>query len=179
MDKIHVEVAHQFIDAEFDLNLELPSKGITAIFGRSGAGKTTVINMIAGLTTPDQGKIVVNRETLYCSQTKINLPTYKRKVGYVFQDSRLFPHYSVKGNLLYGVKAFDQAHFDEIISLLALESLLERLPVDLSGGEKQRVAIGRALLSKPDILLMDEPLASLDCRVNVKLCRFLKSSQIK
>ncbi len=130
--------------------------------------------MIAGLITPDQGKIVVNREVLYCSQTKINLPTYKRKVGYVFQDSRLFPHYSVKGNLLYGVRAFDQAHFDEIISLLALLPLLERLPVDLSGGEKQRVAIGRALLSKPDILLMDEPLASLDLPRKREVMPFLE-----
>lgn len=146
----------------FDIDLRLPSSGVTAVFGRSGSGKTSLVNVIAGLMKPDSGSITINGQTLFDSTLGIDIPTHRRKVGYVFQDSRLFPHFRVKGNLLYGAKHKDIHYFNEIVTLLALESLLERYPNQLSGGEKQRVAIGRALLSKPDILLMDEPLASLD-----------------
>ena len=158
----------------FDINVELPAKGITAIFGRSGAGKTSLINSVAGLTKPQTGHIEINQRILFSSQQGINLPTRARRVGYVFQEARLFPHYKVSGNLLYGVKNKDQAYFEQIVDLLELRPLLTRFPIELSGGEKQRVAIGRALLSKPDILLMDEPLASLDLPRKREVLPFLE-----
>ncbi|MFA0413408.1 molybdenum ABC transporter ATP-binding protein ModC [Vibrio renipiscarius] len=161
-------------ETHFDVDVQLPAKGITAIFGRSGAGKTSLINAVAGLTQPQNGHISVNSRVLFCSESGINLPTRVRRVGYVFQESRLFPHFRVKGNLLYGVKETDQAYFYQIVDLLALRSLLTRFPNELSGGEKQRVAIGRALLSKPDILLMDEPLASLDLPRKREVLPFLE-----
>ena len=150
-----------------DVKLEAPESGITALFGRSGMGKTSVINALAGLLRPDRGRIVVGGTTLFDSERRINLPPEKRRLGYVFQEARLFPHYSVRGNLLYGAKsdgARDRAgpSFDAVVDLLGIEMLLARRPADLSGGEKQRVAIGRALLANPRLLLMDEPLASLD-----------------
>ncbi len=159
---------------DFDVDLTLPSKGITAVFGRSGAGKTSLINVVAGLNIPESGVIDINGSRLFDSQQKINMPTHKRSVGYVFQDARLFPHYKVKGNLLYGVTEFDAEHFHQITRLLALTPLLNRYPNQLSGGEKQRVAIGRALLSKPKILLMDEPLASLDLPRKREVLPFLE-----
>ncbi len=150
-----------------DVKLEAPESGVTALFGRSGMGKTSVINALAGLMRPDRGRIVVGGATLFDSERGINLPPEKRRLGYVFQEARLFPHYSVRGNLLYGAKsrgAKDQIGpgFDAVVDLLGIKELLARRPADLSGGEKQRVAIGRALLASPRLLLMDEPLASLD-----------------
>lgn len=144
------------------LDLKLPARGITAVFGVSGAGKTSLINAIAGLTTPQSGRVALNDRVLYDSEQKINLPPEKRRVGYVFQDARLFPHYRVRGNLLYGSNKRQRNQFDALVALLGIAPLLDRYPHSLSGGEKQRVAIGRALLSAPEILLMDEPLASLD-----------------
>ncbi len=149
-------------ETQLDVDLRLPAVGICAIFGRSGAGKTSLINLISGLTTPDVGEIHLAGRTLFSSSQGIQLPIEQRKIGYVFQDARLFPHYTVRGNLNYGVTHADPEYFVSVTLLLALEPLLARYPRDLSGGEKQRVAIGRALLSKPDLLLMDEPLASLD-----------------
>ncbi|NMS37461.1 ATP-binding cassette domain-containing protein, partial [Vibrio parahaemolyticus] len=111
---------------------------------------------------------------LFDSEQGINLPTHKRGIGYVFQDSRLFPHYSVQGNLLYGVKEKDDEYFDAVTELLSSKPLLKRFPVSLSGGEKQRVAIARALLSKPNLLLMDEPLASLDMPRKREVMPFLE-----
>ncbi len=157
-----------------DVNFALPANGITAIFGRSGAGKTTIINAVSGLLEPDSGKIVVNGKHLYCSESNINVPVEKRNIGYVFQESRLFPHYSVLGNLTYGVNKVDPQYLQQVVELLDLTTLLKRYPRDLSGGEKQRVAIGRALLSKPDILLMDEPLASLDLPRKREVMPFLE-----
>ncbi len=110
---------------------------------------------------------------------KLNQPVHRRNVGYVFQDSRLFPHYRVKGNLLYGVDKFDEKYFDRVLDMLSLENLLGRFPSELSGGEKQRVAIGRALLSKPDILLMDEPLASLDLPRKREVMPFLEALAVE
>lgn len=136
--------------------------GVTALFGRSGAGKTTLVNLIAGLIHPDRGSIHLGDRVLTDTAAGINVAVHKRRVGYVFQEGRLFPHMSVRRNLTYGQRRRSWAGFDPIVDLLGVAHLLDRRPADLSGGEKQRVAIGRALLAGPDLLLMDEPLASLD-----------------
>ncbi|WP_260261878.1 molybdenum ABC transporter ATP-binding protein ModC [Vibrio intestinalis] len=174
MSQIHIQYQQTLGDSSFNIDVSVPATGITAIFGRSGAGKTSLINVVAGLTTPKSGLVSINEHVLYCSNQEINLPTRQRKVGYVFQEARLFPHYKVKGNLLYGVVEQDDHYFKQVTELLALEPLLERYPTELSGGEKQRVAIGRALLSKPDVLLMDEPLASLDLPRKREVLPFLE-----
>nr|WP_294848215.1 ATP-binding cassette domain-containing protein [uncultured Sphingomonas sp.] len=139
---------------------------VTALVGPSGIGKSTILNMIAGIRTPDQGRIAVNDRQLFNSAQDIDVPPELRRCGYVFQENRLFPHYRVRGNLLYGVrqavKEPPKGSFDEVVALLGLEHLLNRWPGSLSGGEARRVAIGRALLSSPDFLLLDEPLTSLD-----------------
>ena len=152
----------------------LPASGITAVFGVSGAGKTSLINAISGLTRPEQGRIVLNDRVLYDAEKKICLPPEKRRVGYVFQDARLFPHYNVMGNLRYGMAKSMAGQFDKLVALLGIEQLLERLPGGLSGGEKQRVAIGRALLTAPELLLLDEPLASLDIPRKRELLPYLQ-----
>jgi len=139
---------------------------VTALFGRSGCGKSTALNLVAGLLRPDRGRIAIGERVLFDSDAGIDVPAEKRRIGYVFQEGLLLPHLSVRQNLLYGrfftpVEA-RWADFDRIVALLDLAPLLERRPHRLSGGEKQRVAIGRALLASPSLLLMDEPLASLD-----------------
>ncbi|NOH81107.1 molybdenum ABC transporter ATP-binding protein ModC [Vibrio sp. RE86] len=174
MSELVIRYTQTLGELEFDIDLTLPEKGITAVFGRSGAGKTSLINVVAGLKQPNSGLVQVNGVTLFDSDHGVNIPVHKRNVGYVFQDARLFPHYKVKNNLTYGVKSTDSVHFHRIVTLLALENLLERYPNQLSGGEKQRVAIGRALLSKPSILLMDEPLASLDLPRKREVMPFLE-----
>ncbi len=140
--------------------------GITAVFGPSGSGKTTIVNAIAGLIHPDQGRITLNGKVLFDRVAGIDLPPRKRRIGYVFQDGRLFPHLDVAGNIRFGARfapgPHDSAREAEIVDLLGLGGLLSRRPGGLSGGEKQRVALARALLSQPDLLLMDEPLAALD-----------------
>lgn len=152
----------------------LPASGITAVFGVSGAGKTSLINAISGLTRPEQGRIVLNDRVLYDAEKKICLPPEKRRVGYVFQDARLFPHYKVLGNLRYGMAKSMVPQFDKLVALLGIEDLLDRLPGGLSGGEKQRVAIGRALLTAPELMLLDEPLASLDIPRKRELLPYLQ-----
>lgn len=140
--------------------------GLTALFGPSGAGKTSILNMVAGLLRPDRGRIAVGGETLFDDADAIDLKPERRRAGYVFQDVRLFPHRRVRANLLYGEQLADPAHrwmtVDEAVDFLGIKTLLDRWPRTLSGGEAQRVAIGRALLSAPRFLLMDEPLSSLD-----------------
>ncbi|APY15361.1 molybdenum ABC transporter ATP-binding protein [Brucella sp. 10RB9214] len=139
--------------------------GVTALFGHSGAGKTTLLKMIAGTLRPENGRIAVGDFTLFDAQKGINLPPEKRRIGYVFQDARLFTHMSVKRNLTYARWAGHRQatrSFDEVVALLGIGHLLDRRPSTLSGGERQRVAIGRALLSDPALLLLDEPLSSLD-----------------
>ena len=140
--------------------------GATVLFGPSGAGKTTVINMIAGLLKPDRGRIVLDGEVVFDDAARIDVPVWRRRIGYVFQEGRLFPHLSVQHNLDYGRwmggHAADPAAFAHAVALLDIGHLLERRPGKLSGGERQRVAVGRALLMRPRLLLLDEPLASLD-----------------
>lgn len=175
MSSLSIRYRQTLGTTEFDIDLTLPKKGITAIFGRSGAGKTSLINAVAGLTKPQSGLISIGDHTLFDSSKQFSLPVCKRNIGYVFQDARLFPHYKVKGNLLYGVDRADDAYFEKIVTMLSLELLLQRHVSELSGGEKQRVAIGRALLSKPEILLMDEPLASLDLPRKREVMPFLET----
>ncbi|MFA0439527.1 molybdenum ABC transporter ATP-binding protein [Vibrio sp. 10N.286.49.C2] len=179
MSAINISVQKRLPEQTFDFITTLPPKGISAVFGRSGAGKTTLINLLCGLTKPDTGRILVKNRVLYCSESGIDIPVEQRKIGYVFQDARLFPHMRVQRNLCYGVTLFDRNHFDEVVSLLSIEALLQRYPSELSGGEKQRVAIGRALLSKPDLLLMDEPLASLDLPRKRELMPYLERLSTK
>jgi molybdate transport system ATP-binding protein len=149
-----------------DVAISTGAAGVTALFGRSGAGKTSIINMVAGLFPPDAGLIAVNGRKLFDSEQAIDFPPERRRCGYIFQDGRLFPHLTVKANLTYGMKLVPRTEryvsYDQVVELLGIRHLLTRRPAKLSGGEKQRVAIGRALLTSPSLLLMDEPLASLD-----------------
>jgi len=142
------------------------TNGATALFGPSGAGKTSVINMIAGLVAPDRGAISLDDAVLFDSVKGIDVPPHRRRIGYVFQEGRLFPHLSVRQNLDYGRRMSgvprDTDEFGRIAELLDIGHLLDRRPGRLSGGERQRVAVGRALLMRPKLLLLDEPLASLD-----------------
>ncbi|HCT9779718.1 TPA: molybdenum ABC transporter ATP-binding protein ModC [Klebsiella pneumoniae] len=152
----------------------LPASGITAVFGVSGAGKTSLINAISGLTRPQAGRIVLNGRVLNDTAQRICLAPEQRRIGYVFQDARLFPHYKVRGNLQYGMAKSMVSQFDKLVDLLGIAPLLDRLPGRLSGGEKQRVAIGRALLTAPELLLLDEPLASLDIPRKRELLPYLQ-----
>lgn len=162
---LSVAVEHRF--AGFELNAAFDSAGgLTALFGRSGAGKTSLINAIAGLLRPDRGRIVLDGEVLTDTERGVFVPARRRRIGYVFQEGRLFPHLTVRQNLLYGRwfarRGGPAADLDHVVELLGIAGLLARRPANLSGGEKQRVAIGRALLARPRLLVMDEPLASLD-----------------
>ncbi|RVU34039.1 molybdenum ABC transporter ATP-binding protein [Hwanghaeella grinnelliae] len=162
------------IDAE--IVIEPEESGIVALFGKSGCGKTSIINMIAGLLRPDAGKVAIDGRVLFDSAAGVDIPPYRRDVGYVFQDARLFPHMTVKSNLLYGAGRQSETRFDlgQITDLLDIGHLLTRRPGELSGGEKQRVSIGRTILSNPRILLMDEPLASLDGARKAEILPFIQ-----
>ena len=140
----------------------LPASGITAVFGVSGAGKTSLINAISGLTRPQAGRIVLNGRVLNDTAQRICLAPEQRRIGYVFQDARLFPHYKVRGNLQYGMAKSMVSQFDKLVDLLGIAPLLDRLPGRLSGGEKQMVLIARAIACDPEILILDEPTAALD-----------------
>lgn len=159
------------------INLSAP--GLTAIFGPSGSGKTSLLNAIAGLLKPDSGHIKIDQQTVFDSGIPIDIPAEQRGIGYVFQEARLFPHMSVKANLEYGKKraryADDLVKQDVLIDLLGIGDLLSRLPTTLSGGEKQRIAIGRALLARPRLLLLDEPMSSLDEARRQELIHYLQT----
>jgi molybdate transport system ATP-binding protein len=152
--------------------------GVTALFGPSGAGKTTIVNMIAGLVTPDHGRIEIDGVVLFDSAAKLAVPPHKRRIGYVFQDGRLFPHLSVAQNLDYGRWMHglprDKAQSERVIGMLGIDHLLKRRPGALSGGERQRIAIGRTLLMQPRLLLLDEPLASLDAARKAEILPYLE-----
>ncbi|WCR05221.1 molybdenum ABC transporter ATP-binding protein [Paracoccus saliphilus] len=161
---LSVSIRHRFPDFTLDAAFEAPP-GVTALFGRSGSGKTSIVNAVAGLMRPDGGRIEMDGRLLSDSETGRFLPPHRRGMGYVFQEARLFPHLTVRQNLLYGrwfSGRHDRAGFARIVEMLGIGHLLSRRPVALSGGERQRVALGRAILSDPRLLLMDEPLAALD-----------------
>ena len=162
---LSVDIVKQL--GNFTLKAAFKSNGlVTGLFGNSGAGKTSIVNMIAGLTKPDSGLISLNGETLDDAESGIHVPPHRRRIGYVFQDARLFPHLNVRQNLDYGRRMnglnYDAAAENRTVELLDIGHLLDRRPAQLSGGERQRVALGRALLAKPRLLLLDEPLGSLD-----------------
>jgi molybdate transport system ATP-binding protein len=175
-----LDVAAEKRLGEFQLTARflLPAAGVLALFGRSGAGKTTLVNMLAGLVRPDAGRISLAGHLLFDQQTHVDLPPERRRIGCVFQEGRLFPHLDVQGNLLYGRRRAPAGEpgfgFEAIVALLGIDHLLRRRPANLSGGEKQRVAIGRALLSKPRLLLLDEPLAALDAERKAEILPFIE-----
>jgi molybdate transport system ATP-binding protein len=174
---LSVEVEKRIGDFSLAARFETAA-GATALFGPSGAGKTTLVNMIAGLVTPDRGRIALDDIVLFDSATRTNLPAHRRRIGYVFQEGRLFPHLSVAQNLDYGRwmsgLPADAAETDRVIALLDIRPLLARRPGKLSGGERQRIAVGRALLMQPRLLLLDEPLASLDARRKADILPYLE-----
>jgi molybdate transport system ATP-binding protein len=162
---LRVDVAKQL--GEFFIEAAFASEGrVTGLFGASGAGKTSLINMVAGLLRPDRGSIVVDGETLDDTAAGVHVPAHRRRIGYVFQDARLFPHLDVRHNLDYGRRmnglTHDPAVHRRVVDMLDIGNLLDRRPGKLSGGERQRIALGRALLAHPRLLLLDEPLGSLD-----------------
>ncbi len=171
-----LELRLRFSRPRFRLELDARlDQRVTAFFGASGSGKTTLLNLIAGLLRPAEGSIRLGEETLFDDGAGIDLPPERRRVGYLFQEGRLFPHLSVAGNLRYGLRRSQDGgpRFEEVVEVLELGQLLDRRPDRLSGGERQRVALGRALLRAPRLLLLDEPLASLDDELKGRILPFL------
>ncbi|MCE4567015.1 molybdenum ABC transporter ATP-binding protein [Maribellus sp. CM-23] len=167
---------------EFLLDVQATvNNGITGVYGPSGHGKSSLLNSIAGLVKPDAGCITIRDEKVFNSEQKINLPVQKRNVGYVFQDIRLFPHLTIEKNLKYGIKKGTNAeiNFNELVDILNVSHLLAKKPSECSGGEKQRIAIGRALLSGARILLMDEPFSAVDVNLRNNIIPFLKAINLR
>ncbi|MGQ7272882.1 molybdenum ABC transporter ATP-binding protein [Marinobacter sp. V034] len=172
-DALVIDVRKQQGHFRLDACVTIAPSGVTGLFGKSGSGKTTLLRLIAGLDSPDEGSIHFQGKALTDSRKGVSVAAHHRNFGVVFQDARLFPHYRVRGNLTYGVKRSDPQHFSHVIGLLGIEHLLDRYPATLSGGEARRVAIGRALLTKPSLLLMDEPLTGLDGTRKSELLRYI------
>jgi len=174
---LEVDVYKKFgnftLDAKFSTG-----EGIYALFGPSGNGKSLILNNIAGFNTPESGRISFGEHVFFDSDLKINERPEKRGVGYILQDPYLFPHLSVKKNLLFGRRKYCRYSLDEVVDVLDIGDLLHRRPINLSGGEKQRVSIGRALLSNPRLLLMDEPVSSLDEESCWKILKFIKEIHV-
>jgi molybdate transport system ATP-binding protein len=175
---ISARIRHDFGSFTLAADFAIDKPGITALFGPSGSGKTSIVNAIAGLLRPREGNIVIGGETVLDTEAHIFVPPQNRRLGYVFQDARLFPHMSVESNLRFGWRRApvrtEETEFDRIVSLLGLEQLLPRRPARLSGGEKSRVALGRALLSSPRALLLDEPLSALDAARKAEILPYLE-----
>lgn len=175
---LNVDIHKDF--GSFVLNADFTAgNGIFALLGASGNGKSLILNSIAGFLKPDRGSITFEDKQFYNSETSIEMKPEKRNVGYILQDACLFPHLSVHTNLLYGRKKYCRYSYDDVVELLEIGHLLRRKPGRLSGGEKQRVNIGRALLSNPGLLLMDEPVSSLDEESCWKILSFIKRIHIE
>ena len=159
---LQLEVQKRLGSFTLNARLALPGRGVSALFGVSGSGKTSLLRLIAGLDRPDAGRIQLGERYLVDTARGIFVPPHQRNIGVVFQEARLFPHYRVRGNLTYGMPASARSRFEPIVDLLGIQALLDRMPGTLSGGEARRVSIGRALLTDPALLLMDEPLTGLD-----------------
>ena len=159
---LQLEVQKRLGSFTLNARLALPARGVSALFGVSGSGKTSLLRLIAGLDRPDAGRIQLGERYLVDTARGVFVPPHQRNIGVVFQEARLFPHYRVRGNLTYGMPASARSRFEPIVDLLGIQALLDRMPGTLSGGEARRVSIGRALLTDPALLLMDEPLTGLD-----------------
>lgn len=175
-DRLQARFQLDYPEFTLDVDLDLPGRGVTALFGHSGSGKTTLLRLVAGLIRTPHGRLSVNGEVWQDGRTC--LPTHKRSLGYVFQEASLFPHLTARGNLEYGMKrvgtAMDRAALEQTVALLGIGHLLDRRPHQLSGGERQRVAIARALAVQPRLLLMDEPLAALDLKRKREILPYLE-----
>lgn len=168
----------QYSMREYDLNLcGIFERGVSGICGDSGSGKSTFMNLLSGITKPDRGKIILNNRVLFDSEKGIAVPLHKRKIAYVFQDRLLFPHLTIRENLLFSrpYGGSNNIEYDEVVEILELQSLLSAKPHEISGGEQQRVAIGRALLSSPELVLMDESFCNLDSRLRTSILSSLRN----
>ena len=174
---LQVSIQKQLEAFALQVSFVLASRGITVLWGASGSGKTTLLQCLAGLLRPDAGRITCREAVWFDAEQGVCLVPERRRIGYVFQDVRLFPHLSVRSNMLFGrrFRGPSGVSFEDVVALLGLGRLLHRTPSDLSGGEKQRVAVGRALLACPELLLMDEPLTGLDRGKREEIMAYVKA----
>jgi len=175
---LEIDISKTVGDIKLSKKFKLEEE-IMIFYGPSGSGKTTILNCISGLNTPDEGEIKLNGKTIYSAKRRINIPPFKRKIGYIFQDYALFPHLNVYENILYSKKDddLDKDKIDKIMDKCHIRDLKSRYPSKLSGGEKQRVALARALMIEPELLLLDEPLSSIDNELKNKLMNEIKLVQ--